>query len=82
MVEGVGDRECLRWRWKRTDFAGVGSYACEEGLHSGESGGGICGGLAADEGVLRGRGCESERGEGGSEGHVGKERLHFEEFGF
>lgn len=79
-VDGVGDRGVLRWR--RTNFAGVGSYAGEEGLHSGESGGSICGCLAANEGILRGRGCEGERGEGGSEGHVGKERLHIEEFEF
>ena len=68
--------------WRRTNFASVGSYAGEEGLHAGESGGSIGGCLAADEGILRGRGCESERGEGGSKGHVGKERLHVEEFGF
>ena len=79
-VDGVGDRGVLRGR--RTNFAGVGSYAGEEGLHSGESGGSICGCLAANEGILRGRDCEGERGEGGSEGHVGKERLHIEEFEF
>ena len=70
------------WGGRRTDFAGVGRYAGEEGLHWGESGGGVCGGLAADEGVLRGGGCEGEGGEGGSEGQVGREGLHFEEFGF
>ena len=53
---------------RRADDAGVLGYAREELVHSGESGGGIGGGLAADEGVLRGRGCEGERGEGGSEG--------------
>ena len=47
-------------------MAGVGSYACEEGLQAGKSGGCVGGGLAADKGVLGGGGCEGEGGEGGS----------------
>ena len=59
----------------------MGSYAGEELLHPGESGGGICRCLAADESILRGGGCEGEGGEGGSEGQGGKGELHFEDVG-
>ena len=64
--------------WRRTNLTGVWSYACEEGLHPGESGGSVGGNLAADEGEFSGWGCEGKGGEGGSEGHVGDERLHIE----
>lgn len=59
----------------------MGSYAAVELLHPGESSGGICRCLAAHEGILRGRGCECEGGEGGSEGQGGKGELHLGGFG-
>ena len=68
--------------WRRTNFSGVWSYACEEGLHPGESGRSVGGRLAADEGEVGGGSCEDEKGGGGSKGQVGKEGLHVEEFGF
>ena len=70
-----------RGKRERTDGGGVGSYAAVELLHPGESSGGICRCLAADEGILRSGSCEGEGGEGGSEGQGGKGELHFEDVG-
>ena len=64
---------------QHTDGGSVGSYATVQLLHPGESGGGIGGCLAADEGILRGGCCEGEGGEGGSEGQGSKGELHFED---